>query len=251
MLLRISLGGAILAAIAALYFSHFTLGPKITTLNENLSAAETARAAAQDAQTKAQAEARKATEDRDAAQKQYADAAAALETTTARLSEQEKRANQLSENLTTVTRERNEAQQVKAQWDALGIPVEQVRNMRDNMAKVGEERDTFAAENKILLRKNTEVQAELDKYIGGREKPVILPAGLKGQIVAVDPKYDFVVLNIGGNQGVLENGKMLVNRGGKLVGTVKITRVEPTRSIANILPDDRLADVMEGDQVLY
>ena len=65
------------------------------------------------------------------------------------------------------------------------------------------------------------------------------------------PKYDFVVLDIGGNQGVLERGVMLVNRGGKLVAKVRIASVTPERSIANILPEWRQSEVIEGDQVLY
>ena len=72
-----------------------------------------------------------------------------------------------------------------------------------------------------------------------------------GKIVAVDPRYDFVVLDVGGNQGVVENGRLLVNRDGKLVAKVRVTKVEPNRSIANIMPDWKQAEIMEGDQVLY
>jgi cell shape-determining protein MreC len=79
----------------------------------------------------------------------------------------------------------------------------------------------------------------------------VLPAGTKGEIVAVDPKFDFVVLNIGANQGVLPNAKLLVNRNGKLIAKVKITSVEPTRSIANVLSDWKQDELSEGDQVFY
>jgi hypothetical protein len=60
-----------------------------------------------------------------------------------------------------------------------------------------------------------------------------------------------VVLDIGEEQGVLENGEMLVNRNGRLVAKVKIKTVERSRSIANVLPGWKLGDVMEGDEVLY
>ena len=69
--------------------------------------------------------------------------------------------------------------------------------------------------------------------------------------MAVDPKYDFVILNIGREQGVLENAKMLVNRDGKLVGRVQITNVEPNRSVANILQEWKQDELMEGDQVIF
>ena len=94
------------------------------------------------------------------------------------------------------------------------------------------------------------LQTELKRYTGDRAPEVPLPAGLRGKVLAVDPKYDFVVLDIGGNQGVLEHGTMLVNRNGKLVGTVRITRVEPNRSVANVIAELKQSDVMEGDQVI-
>jgi cell shape-determining protein MreC len=67
----------------------------------------------------------------------------------------------------------------------------------------------------------------------------------------VDPKYDFVILDIGAKEGVLPNAKMMVNRDGKLIGKVKITSVEPNRSIANVMPEWKQDEIMEGDQVLF
>ena len=76
-----------------------------------------------------------------------------------------------------------------------------------------------------------------------------LPADLKGQVVVVDPKWDFVVLDIGDEQGVLQDGEMLVSRNGKLVAKVIVRTVEKDRSIANIVPGWKLGEVFEGDQV--
>ena len=78
-----------------------------------------------------------------------------------------------------------------------------------------------------------------------------MPAGLNGRVVVVDPKYDFVVLNIGEKQGVVENGVLMVSRDSKLVAKVRITSVSPDRSIGNIMPGWKLGDVMEGDLVVY
>jgi hypothetical protein len=63
----------------------------------------------------------------------------------------------------------------------------------------------------------------------------------------VDPKFDFVVLDVGHDKGMLENGEMLVSRDGKLVAKVKVRAVERDRSIANVLPGWKLTDVYEGD----
>ena len=93
------------------------------------------------------------------------------------------------------------------------------------------------------------MRTELDRYLEPNSIPD-LPPGLKGKVVAVDPKWNFVVLDIGERQGVLENAEMLVNRNGKLVAKVRITSVHPNSSVANILPAWAQADVMEGDQVI-
>jgi len=77
-----------------------------------------------------------------------------------------------------------------------------------------------------------------------------LPIALKGKILAVDPKYDFVVLDIGAAQGVEERGALLVNRNSKLIAKVKVARVQQNRCIANIVADWKFDTVLEGDQVI-
>ncbi|HWM23614.1 MAG TPA: hypothetical protein VNP98_02225 [Chthoniobacterales bacterium] len=39
--------------------------------------------------------------------------------------------------------------------------------------------------------------------------------------------YNFVVLNLGGRQGVETNTEMLVLRGGSFIGKIRISSVEP------------------------
>jgi type II secretory pathway component PulC len=88
----------------------------------------------------------------------------------------------------------------------------------------------------------------LARYEG--TNPVVeLSASLKGKILVVDPKWDFVVLNIGGDQGVLEDGELLVSRDGKLVAKVIVRSVLKDRSIANVMPGWKLGEVFEGDEV--
>lgn len=79
---------------------------------------------------------------------------------------------------------------------------------------------------------------------------VPLPAGLKGKVLVADPKWSFVVLSVGQDQGVLEHGELLVNRDGRLVAKVTVTSVQKDRSIANVMPGWQLGEVMEGDQVI-
>jgi Skp family chaperone for outer membrane proteins len=250
MVLRLSLVVAILASAATLYFTHVKVADRISNLTGERDAAQSAQRTAEEQQRKAEKERRLAKEELDKANKALADKSAAFDAASAKLAEQEKRANQLNEDLTRVTGERNTAQDELAVWKQLGVTPEQVKGFNEALVKSNDERDSFQAENKILLRNNDELKVELSRYVGEEIDPK-MPAGLNGQVVAVDPKYDFVVLNVGGNQGVVENGKLLVDRNGKLVAKVRVAKVLPDRSIANVMPNWRLADVMEGDKVIY
>jgi hypothetical protein len=78
---------------------------------------------------------------------------------------------------------------------------------------------------------------------------VKLPADLRGKIVVVDPKWNFVVVDVGEEQGVIKNGELLVSRDGKLVSKVVIRDVEKDRSIANLVPGWTFGPVVEGDKV--
>lgn len=249
MLLRISLVIAILAGLATLYFSHFPVSERIVTLTSERDAAQTAQQQAEEQRQKAERERRLAREELEKTNKELADKVAALQATSSRLEEQEKRANQLSEDLTKVTGERNEAQTELAIWRQLQVTPEQIKGFKDQLAKVVEERDRSLDENKILLRQLDELNVRLSRYEGPALEPKMPP--VVGKVIAVDPRYDFVVLDVGGNQGVVKDGRLLVNRDGKLVAKLRVTQVEPNRSIANIMPDWKQSDVMEGDQVVY
>jgi hypothetical protein len=120
----------------------------------------------------------------------------------------------------------------------------------EDLKKTQGERNSVIAENKLLIRKRNELQSRLDEIVGSDQAP-ILPLGLKGKVLVVDPKYDFVVLNIGENNGVLPRGELMVNRDGKLIAKVRVSRVEKDRSIANVMPGWTSGEVMEGDQVIY
>jgi len=112
-----------------------------------------------------------------------------------------------------------------------------------------DENVALSEENRVLARKVDSLDNRIAMY-EGRQQKVVLRRDLRGEVVAVDPKYDFVVLNIGESDGVLERGEMLVNRGGKLVAKVRVLSVEPQTSVANVLPDWRQAEIMEGDAVM-
>ena len=116
------------------------------------------------------------------------------------------------------------------------------------IASVKNERDNFITENSILLSRIEQLSVELSRYTGTSVK-VNLPSDLAGKVTAVDSQYDFVILNVGEDQGVREHGELLVGRSDKLIGRLRVLSVEKNRSIANIMPDYKQSEIQTGDSV--
>jgi len=77
--------------------------------------------------------------------------------------------------------------------------------------------------------------------------------GVHGTVLAVNQAYNFVVLSMGDRQGVVPNSEMLVMREGALIGKIRISSVEPTTSIGDIITNSlaRGVQVQPGDTVIY
>jgi hypothetical protein len=78
-------------------------------------------------------------------------------------------------------------------------------------------------------------------------------AGVRGTVLAVNQAYNFVVLNLGGRQGVEPNAEMLIVRDGALIGKIRVSSVEPSTAIGDIITSslDRGVQVQPGDIVIY
>jgi hypothetical protein len=200
----------------------------------------------------AEANLKKTKAELDTTKKELATTKSQLDDANAKVADLDKKNTDLSADLDKTRADRDTAQQELEQWHLIpgGLKPPQIAAMIEELARTKQARDTYVAENKILNEKVTDLNERWNKYFGDTG-PVILPTGLKGKIVAVDPKFDFVVLNIGKDQGALVRGEMMVNREGRLLGKVRIASVEKDHCIANILPDWKRGEVMEGDEVLY
>jgi hypothetical protein len=165
------------------------------------------------------------------------------------------KAADLKQELDKTTKKLDVATDALAAWQTATPPVEDIKAMLTSLKAVTEERDVAVRQNKYLVAANSRLMEGIKTLNGTdrlfEEDDWSLPPGLKGKVIVADPRYQFVVLNIGANQGVLEDGKLLVNRNGKLIGKVKVKSVKSDSSIANVMPGWNLGDVKEGDQVLY
>lgn len=161
---------------------------------------------------------------------------------------QQKRADELSDKLTQTTKDRDAAQATVARWEATGLTPEKALVLDKTLRSTQNQLAAVQEENSVLQRTVNRLNVKLNELIGSNYV-VTLRADLRGKVMAVDPKWSFVVLNIGGDQGVLDDGEMLVSRDGKLVAKVIVRSVQKDRSIANIMPGWQLGDIIEGDEV--
>ena len=126
------------------------------------------------------------------------------------------------------------------------------------MVKALEEAKALAAEKETLLKtvqvkaeeadkKAAALEAENLRRVAGLNKP-----GLEGKVLAVNPNWSFVVLNIGDRQGVVAGSSLIVKRAGNLVARLRVTSVEPSTSIADIQGTTlKGATVQPGDVVIF
>lgn len=248
-MLRICLIVVIVAGLGAGALSFFkvkqVMEQTMNERNEEKSAKEKEIAA----HTKTKATLAKTQKDLKTTQEELATTRTELKASVAKVADLEKNNQNLTTQLDKTKSERDVAQQTLEQWRILGVTPAGVRQLQADLKSTQAKANAYASENKILNGKILDLNNELAKYIDPTAI-VKLPPGLTGHIVAVDPKYDFVVLDIGKDKGLLERGELLVNRSGKLVAKLKISDVKDHRAIANVLPGWSQQEVMEGDQVL-
>jgi hypothetical protein len=250
MLMRISLIAAIVLGLAVGVINFVSIREKITTTIAQREQFHTERDQETRDKQKAQKLAKNTQAELERTNSVLVSTMTERDTAVSDAADAKKQASDLSDNLKKSQSDLQDAQNQLAAWSALGIPIQNIKATLASLRTVTDERDAIAQEKKILLANNYKLKEKIRSLLDS-DYEVPLPVGLKGKVLVADPRYDFVILNIGEKQGVLEDGKLLVDRNGKLIAKVKVKTVEPDRCIANVMPGWKLSDIMEGDQVLY
>lgn len=248
MLLRISLIVAILAGLGAGGFGYYEATTQVPKLTDQRDVEHTAKVNEITAHGKTKTELAKTKNELSQTQQELAETKTDRDKAVVRADAQTKRADELNDKLGKVTQERDEAQNSLAAYKATDLTPDQVFKLSKDLKNARAEVEVVNGEKVLLLHTITRLTNELAKYIGP-DNVVKLRADLRGKIVAVDPKWDFVVLNVGEDQGVISEGEMLVSRSGKLVAKIIVRSVQKDRSIANLVPGWKLGEIIEGDEV--
>ena len=110
---------------------------------------------------------------------------------------------------------------------------------------------TAQSEQKIIQDQLVASQQQIVDLQGAinRSKNGTMPPGVTGKVTFVDHAWNFVILNVGLSNGVVPNGELIVYRDHNFLGKVRVTKVDPNDSVAEILPDVK-GDIQIGDAVL-
>lgn len=249
MLRRIILIVAIVAGLAAVGINIGVVRPKIQQLQSDRDSQRSQKEQYHNQLVQTQGELKTTKAQLADTQNQLAQTKAANDQLAKKNTEQTSQIAALNEKLTKTTTQLNDTQDQLAAYKGTGLQPPQIVAL-DKELKDTQKALTVADDEKTLL---TQEVNKLNNKLALILKPgyvVPLPANLKGTVMAVDPKWNFVVLNIGQNQGVLESGELLVSRDGRLVAKVIVSTVEKDRCIANMVPGWQLGDIIEGDQVI-
>jgi len=173
-----------------------------------------------------------------------------LTATTAKFEAEQKRAANLQQMIDKVRSELKTAMDDLAAWTNLGLQVDQVKGVINEAKTLRVANEGLQEEGKLLATRVKKLETELAILRGPGEADPPVPREVRGKVLVVDPKWNFLVLDVGSRIGVPQRGVLLVSRNGELVAKVRVMSVEDQRSIANIMPGWKLKDVMEGDVVL-
>jgi hypothetical protein len=249
MLIRLSLIVAILAALAAGVVNFTVVKGKIDALTSDRNTQRSDKETAQHELASTKKTLKQTQADLAQTKSDLVDAKAAEQKAEDNLTAANTKIDDLNDKLSKTTQQRDDAQSQLAAYKATDLTPPQVEALNKNLKDTQTALSVANEENLVLTHTVARLNNQIDELIG-KDNVVKLPAGLKGSVMAVDPKWDFVVLNVGEDQGVLQDGELLVSRDGKLVAKVIVRSVQRDRSIANLVPGWQLGEIIEGDEVI-
>jgi len=133
--------------------------------------------------------------------------------------------------------------------------VEQASQTSETINQMKQQLEAAEMEAKLTAEKLEAARSRVKtlEQESARREGAIMAKGLQGQILAVNPAWNFVVLSLGDRQGVSPNAEMLVRRGGKMIGRIRITSVEKSNSIADVVSGSVPSGIKirPGDTVIY
>lgn len=251
------LGLSALFLVLAVVFGVLN-GQKVKTLRENVATADAARDAAETKRVAAE----KTAKEEKAAAAATAIKATELEAKAASIQSELTQAQAAKTDLETklqaaqaeVASVQRKVEEAGAHPDGANPGAASPNEMQAQLDEARRQLENAERENAFLSDRIKNLQETSVKVEEQRKRGrATATRGVRGVVLAVNQAYNFVVLNLGGRNGVEPNSEMLVVREGNVIGKLKISSVEPSTAIGDIITSsmDRGVQVQPGDTVVY
>lgn len=190
---------------------------------------------------------------------------------------------QLNETAAIKNELQNRVEQMKKEAEAFAAQIEQEKRLKDNaLAQLNEkmseaenlkkavdtERQEKLALKNTLEKETNSLKAQLEEIKTAKEslekklKQTLAKKGIKlekivvkpetgeivpeGQVLVVNREFDFVVVNLGENDGLKVGSKLQVYKDDEMLGNVEVEKIYGNMSAATILPDAQKDKIKEG-----
>ncbi len=163
------------------------------------------------------------------------------------------------------------AQAIKDEFEKTKV---ELAKTKEDLEKKTEDLNKAVAKIEVYEKKIIQLTKDLAKERGEIGDDPTKPAPeqesnlfekLEGKIIELNPKWDFVVIDLGKNNKItvgakkkreeivpLPEGKvMFVGREDQYLGKIKVIRVNDNCAIANIMPEDMGGKIKVGDKVFF
>lgn len=166
----------------------------------------------------------------------------------------------VDESLKTATAEEAEVEKIKDSIVALfpGTPIEDVPQVYEGLVKqqkdLTAEAEKLEDEMKNLKERVTRGKADIVRVQGkiGESKERVATNTFQATITGVSGEWGFVTIGAGEKSGLASDSRLLVQRNGRLIGKLEVSKLEVNRALAEIVPDSMRPGVVlqRGDQVI-
>lgn len=133
------------------------------------------------------------------------------------------------------------------------LPMPGAGDLQTQLEDTRKQLDNAEREKQLLADRIRTQERSGDVEAPKTRRAVTRAPGVRGTVLAVNQAYNFVVLNLGGRQGLESNSEMLVLRSGTVIGKIRVSSVEPATAIGDIISGSlaRGVQVQPGDTVIY
>lgn len=125
-----------------------------------------------------------------------------------------------------------------------------------NVQTLTQKAEDLEAANRDLIDTNAVLQAkvaELDKLVNPELRKAAIPKGQLGILALVNPEWNFVIMRVSPESipNIVPDLDLLIHRGDRLVGKVRVQAVVDNLVVAEIVSDWQQMPCLKGDYVMH